>query len=77
MFYHLLPCGMETRLCKILRSAKTLAILESIAGILGHPGAGPRQMEQSASVDGLMTNVTATTEQIQTSTVRCGRAEYQ
>ena len=30
--------------------------------------------EQAASVDGLMTNVTAITEQIQTSTVRCGSA---
>ena len=31
-------------------------------------------MEQAASVDGLMTNVTAITSQIQTSTVRCGSA---
>ena len=30
--------------------------------------------EQAASVEGLMTNVTAITEQIQTSTVRCGSA---
>ncbi len=69
--------SIRSNLTNVIRDISQVARqVDSSAGLVstGAQALSQGTLEQAASVDGLVTNVTAITSQIQTSTVRCGNA---
>ena len=69
--------SIRSNLTNVIRDISQVAWqVDSSAGLVstGAQALSQGTLEQAASVDGLVTNVTAITSQIQTSTVRCGNA---